>query len=85
MLKHLSKWNFLVVALLSFSVLLAACGDTPTTTPPAPTTPASKSGLNIATGAKTTLAANFPDTTTFYLSINTDTAGSQIKSWQKNC
>lgn len=83
MLKHLSKWNFLVVALLSFSVLLAACGDTPTPTPTTPTTPASKTGLNIATGAKTTLAANFPDTTTFFLSINTDTAGSQIKSWQK--
>ena len=83
MLKHLSKWNFLVAALLSFSVLLAACGDSPTATPATATTPASKTGLNIATGAKTTLAANFPDTTTVFVSINTDTASSQIKSWQK--
>lgn len=86
MLKHLSKWNFLVVALLSLSVLLAACGDEATPTPPAspkPTTPASKTGLNIATGAKTSLAANFPDTTTLFISINTNTNSGQIKSWQK--
>ena len=86
MLKHLSKWNFLVVALLSLSVLLAACGDeaTPTPTiPPTPTKPASKTGLNIPVGAKTTLAANFPDTTTLFISINTNTTSGQIKSWQK--
>jgi hypothetical protein len=86
MLKHLSKWNFLVVALLSLSVLLAACGDeaTPTQTiPPTPTKPASKTGLNIPTGAKTSLAANFPDTTTLFISINTNTTSGQIKGWQK--
>jgi hypothetical protein len=82
MFKHLSKWNFLVVALLSFSVLLAACGDTAT---PTSTTnkPANAGALNVPTGVKTTLAANFPDTTTFYLSLNTDMNSGQIKSWQK--
>jgi hypothetical protein len=71
MFKHLSKWNF----------LLAACGDTPTATPAHGTTNAT--GLSVATGAKTTLAGNFPDTTTFFLSLNTDTNSGQIKSWQK--
>jgi hypothetical protein len=83
MLKHPSKWNFLVVALLSLSVLLAACGDntpTPAAPPPSPT-PAS--GLTVPAGAKTTLAANYPDSTTVFVSINTDTASGQIQSWQK--
>lgn len=87
MLKHLSKWNFIVVALLSLSVLLAACGDDTATAPagttPGATTAAASNGLTAPTGAKTTLAANYPDSTTVYISINTDTASSQIKSWQK--
>ncbi len=84
MLKHLSKWNFLVVALLSLSVFLAACGDTSTATPaPPPPSPTPTGGLTVPTGAKTTLAANYPDSTTVYISINTDTASTQIKSWQK--
>ena len=84
MLKHPSKWNFLVVALLSLSVLLAACGDnTPTPVPPPPSPTVNTSGLTVATGVKTALAANYPDSTTVFVSINTDTASSQIKSWQK--
>lgn len=82
MFNHLSKWNVLVVALLSFSVLLAACGDTATPTN-SPGKPANATGLNVPTGVKTTLAANFPDTTAFFLSINTDMNSGQIKSWQK--
>jgi len=85
MLKHLSKWNFLVVALLSLTVFLAACGDnTPTSPPPAPTaSPTPNSGISVPAGAKTTLAANYPDSTALFISINTDTASGQIKSWQK--
>jgi hypothetical protein len=84
MFKHLSRWNFFVVALLSLSVLLAACGDTATPTTTSPTgKPANAGALNVPTGVKTTLAANFPDTTTFYLSLNTDMNSGQIKSWQK--
>lgn len=84
MLKHPSKWNFLVVAFLSLSVLLAACGDSATATPAAPPpSPTPASGLTVPAGAKTTLAANYPDSTTVYISINTDTASGQIKSWQK--
>jgi hypothetical protein len=62
--------------------LLAACGDTATPTSTA-NKPANAGALNVPTGVKTTLAANFPDTTTFYLSINTDMNSGQIKSWQK--
>jgi hypothetical protein len=86
MLKHLSKWNLLVVALLSLTVFLAACGDNTPTSPapaPSPSPTANPSGLTVAAGAKTALAANYPDSTTVFISINTDTAGGQIKSWQK--
>lgn len=85
MLKHLSKWNFFVVALLTLTVFLAACGDnTPTSPPPAPTpSPTANTGLTVPAGAKTALAANYPDSTTVFISINTDTASGQIKSWQK--
>lgn len=73
--------SLLLVAVLCFSVVLVACGDNTAT----PATNQDNQGQNaqVSTGVSSALAGSFPDTTAFYLTLNTDTSSDQIKSWQK--
>src|SRR5947209_853341 len=61
-LQHYSTWLVLVVGALSCQLLLAACGDSPTTAPAttaasAVTTAAASSATTAASGAATTAAS----------------------------
>lgn len=85
MLNRFAKWSLLLVAMLTFSVVLAACGDSPTPTPASSTS--QNQGQNqtaaVPAGVKSAMAGSFPDTTSVYITLNTDTTNGQIKSWQK--
>ncbi|MEI6044479.1 MAG: DUF3352 domain-containing protein [Chloroflexota bacterium] len=76
MFKRFSRWSLLLVALLSISLVLGACGDL-TSEAPANV----KSSPNL--GVKSALAESFPQDTALYISLNTDTSSNQIKGWQK--
>ncbi len=80
MLKRFSRWSLFLVALLSISLVLAACGDQ--TTPPTNDPAQNQGGVKAATGVKSAVASSFPDTTSFYLTLNTNTNSDQIKGWQ---
>ncbi len=72
--KTYSKLGLLLVALLSLSLVVAACGDNTTTS--------QKLGSNLKLGYTSTLAANYPASTALYLSLNTDQNSDQLKGWQ---
>jgi hypothetical protein len=78
MYSRLKKWSLLLLAVMSFSVVLAACGDstaTPLTVNPGAAT--------VPTGVKSALANYFPGSTGVYLAVNTDANSDQAKSLQK--
>jgi len=73
--KTYSKLGLLLVALLSLSLVVAACGDNATNSSPA-------AASNQKLGYTSTLAANYPASTALYLSLNTDQTSDQVKGWQ---
>ncbi len=82
MLRRFTKWSLLLVAVMSFSIILAACGDN-TATPSTGGTQTQGGAPTAPAGVKSAMAASFPDTTTVYLTLNTDISTDQIKGWQK--
>lgn len=80
MLKRFSKWSMLLVVMMSFSLVFAACGEQ--ATPVAGGNNQTNANMP-AVGVKSPMAASFPDTTSVYVTLNTDMDSGQIKSWQK--
>lgn len=81
MVNRFSRWGLLLVATLMLSVLLAACGDFTTPTSTSGNANQNK-GATAATGYNSAMAASFPSTTSFYLTLNTNGGSDQIKGWQ---
>ncbi|NWJ45990.1 MAG: DUF3352 domain-containing protein [Chloroflexi bacterium] len=68
-----SRFSLFLVALLSLGLLLAACGDNNQTSP----------AQNSNLGYNSALAANFPGTTSLFVSLNTDQNSAQSLSAKK--
>jgi hypothetical protein len=78
------RLTWLLVAMLSFSLVLAACGDSPTAQTSGQGQNAQNQAAQLPTGVNSKIAGSFPDSTVLYITLNTDMNSGQIKGWQKS-